>query len=97
MIYYKLSYFFTILPAPYFYKIAKNERIKAFVDGITAAVVGALVGSVLVIAGKSIVDIPTAFIALLSAAVLIYTKKIQEPQLILLAGIIGFVLKSYFI
>ena len=90
-------YFFTILPAPYFYKIAKNERIKAFVDGITAAVVGALVGSVLVIAGKSIVDIPTAFIALLSATVLIYTKKIQEPQLILLAGIVGFVLKSYFI
>ena len=90
-------YFFTILPAPYFYKIAKNERIKAFVDGITAAVVGALAGSVLVIAGKSIVDIPTALIALLSATVLIYTKKIQEPQLILLAGIVGFVLKSYFI
>ncbi len=90
-------YFFTILPAPYFYKIAKNERIKAFVDGITAAVVGALVGSVLVIAGESIVDIPTALIALLSATVLIYTKKIQEPQLILLAGIVGFVLKSYFI
>ncbi len=90
-------YFFTILPAPYFYKIAKNERIKAFVDGITAAVVGALVGSVLVITGKSIVDIPTVFIALISATVLIYTKKIQEPQLILLAGIVGFVLKSYFI
>lgn len=90
-------YFFTILPAPYFYKIVKNERIKAFVDGITAAVVGALVGSVLVIAGKSVVDIPTTLIALLSATVLIYTKKIQEPQLILLAGIVGFVLKSYFI
>jgi chromate transporter len=37
-------YLLTVIPAPYFKRIAKNRSIKAFVDGITAAVVGALVG-----------------------------------------------------
>jgi putative chromate ion transporter len=42
-------YFFTVALAPSFKKIAKNTSIKAFVDGITAAVIGALVGSVIII------------------------------------------------
>jgi len=86
-------YLFTILPAPYFKKIAKNTSIKAFVDGITAAVVGALMGSVFVIASRSIKDIPTLFIALAALLVLIYIKKIKEPTIILSAAIIGIILK----
>jgi chromate transporter len=89
-------YVFTILPAPYFKKIAKNTSIKAFVDGITAAVVGALVGSVFVIATRSIVDVPSAVIAILTILALIYIKKLQEPYIILCAAIIGFLLKTYF-
>lgn len=89
-------YVFTVLPAPYFKKIAKNNSIKAFVDGITAAVVGALVGSVFVIATRSIVDFPSGIIAILTILALIYIKKIQEPYLILIAAIIGFLLKTYF-
>ncbi|WP_353138441.1 chromate efflux transporter, partial [Pseudopedobacter sp.] len=75
-------FLFTVILAPYFKKIAKNASIKAFVDGITAAVIGALVASVIVIATRSIVDVPTALIALTSSLVLIYIKKITEPQLI---------------
>ena len=86
-------YLFTIIPAPYFKKIAKNHSIKAFVDGITAAVVGALMGSVFVIAWRSIRDIPTLFIALASLFVLIYVKKIREPVIILLAAATGIILK----
>ncbi len=56
-------YLFTILPAPYFKKYSKHPGIKAFVDGITAAVIGALVGSVIVIGIRTIKDIPTALIA----------------------------------
>lgn len=41
-------YLLTVIPAPYFKKIAKNKSIKAFVDGITAAVIGALVGAVII-------------------------------------------------
>ncbi len=86
-------YLFTVIPAPYFKKIAKNASIKAFVDGITAAVIGALVGAVVVIAMRSIVDIPTAAIAVATVLALLYIKKIQEPQIILVAAILGVLLK----
>ncbi len=87
-------YLFTILPAPYFKKISKNSSIKAFVDGITAAVVGALVGAVIVIATRSIIDIPTALIAIVSLIVLIYFKKMQEPYIILIAALAGLFIKN---
>lgn len=86
-------YLFTVIPAPYFKKIAKNKSIKAFVDGITAAVIGALVGAVIVIAIRSIVDIPTALIAIATVLALIYIKKIQEPQIIFIAAMLGLILK----
>jgi chromate transporter len=86
-------YLFTIALAPYFKKIAKNTSVKAFVDGITAAVIGALVGAVIVIAKRSIFDIPTILIAIATVLVLLYVKKMPEPAIILIAGFIGFILK----
>jgi chromate transporter len=89
-------YFITLVSAPYFNRIAKNASIKAFVDGITAAVIGALVGAVVIIGIRSIVDIPTAIISIVSVIALIYIKKIREPYIILAAGIIGLLLKTTF-
>jgi chromate transporter len=86
-------YLFTVIPAPYFKKIAKYNSIKTFVEGITAAVVGALTGAVIVIASRSIKDIPTFLIALITLFILIYVKKVKEPILILSAAIIGIILK----
>ena len=86
-------YLFTIALVPSFKKIAQNKSIKAFVDGITAAVVGALVGAVVVIASKSILDISTALIAIVTIFALLYIKKIQEPQIIAVAAILGIILK----
>lgn len=88
-------YLFTILPAPYFKKIAGNKSIKAFVDGITAAVIGALAGAVIVIATRSIIDIPTALVAVATAFALIYIKKIQEPYIILMAALVGMLIKFW--
>jgi chromate transporter len=87
-------YLLTVIPAPYFKKIAKNTSIKAFVDGITAAVIGALVGAVVVIAMGSIIDVPTAAIALGTVLALVFIKRIQEPQIILIAAALGLLLKS---
>lgn len=86
-------YLFTIVLAPYFSKIAKNNSVNAFVEGITAAVVGALVGSVIVIATRNIIDIPTLLIAAATILVLIYYKKIQEPYLIVISAILGMFIK----
>lgn len=88
-------YLLTVIPAPYFKKIAKNTSIKAFVDGITAAVIGALAGAVVIIGIRSITDISTALIAAASVFALIYFKKIQEPYIILVAAIVGLILKSF--
>ncbi len=86
-------YLFTVIPAPYFKKIAHNLSIKGFVEGITAAVVGALAGAVVVIATRSILDIPTAMIAIATIFILIYTKKISEPVIIAIAAIAGIIIK----
>lgn len=89
-------YIITLVTAPYFKKIAKNLSIKAFVDGITAAVIGALVGAVVIIGIRSIVDIPTALIAIASVLALIFLKNIKEPYIIILSALIGLTLKLLF-
>lgn len=87
-------YLFTIAFAPIFKRIGKNASIKAFVDGITAAVIGALVGAVIIIAKGSIIDIITALIAILSVLALLYIKKLKEPVIIIIAAIIGILIKT---
>ncbi len=89
-------YLLTVIPAPYFKKIAKNKSIKAFVDGITAAIIGALVGAVIIIGMRSITDMPTALIAIATLLALIYVKKIQEPYIIIVAAIVGLILKNIY-
>lgn len=84
-------YLFTVIPAPYFKKYGRLPAVKAFVDGITAAAVGAIAGAVLVIAKRSIVDLPTAGLALATLAVLWRFKKLQEPYVILAAAVFGLV------
>lgn len=86
-------YLFTIIPAPYFKKYGSRPSVKHFVEGITAAVIGALAGAVILIAAGNITDIPTALIALFSLLILIYVKKIQEPVIVVCAALIGVALK----
>ncbi|MDE2607659.1 MAG: chromate transporter [Burkholderiales bacterium] len=82
-------YLFTVIPAPYFKKYGRLPAVKAFVDGITAAAIGAIAGSVVVIARRSIVDLPTAAVALVTLAVLWRFRKLQEPYVILAAAAFG--------
>jgi len=89
-------YLFTIALAPFFKRIVHNKNVKAFVEGITAAVVGALVGSVIVIAKRSIIDVPTAFIAICAILSLLYIKKMQEPVIIAIAAVAGVLIKFIF-
>ena len=87
-------YLFTIIPAPYFKKYGKVPGVVAFVDGITAAAIGAITGSVIVIAKRSIVDIPTASIAVVTVFLLWKFKKLQEPVVIAAAAVVGLLVFS---
>ena len=82
-------YLFTILPAPYFKKYGKHPALIAFVDGITAAAIGAIAGSVVVLAQRSIVDIPTALLALVTGFLLWKFKTLKEPIIVIAAALIG--------
>lgn len=82
-------YLFTVIPAPYFKKYGRLPGVIAFVDGITAAAIGAITGSVIVIAKRSIIDVPTALIAIGSVALLWKFKKLQEPVVIAVAAVLG--------
>lgn len=85
-------YFFTILPAPYFKKHGKRPGIVAFVDGVTAAAIGAITGAVIVIGQRSITDLATAALALITVGVLWRFKKLPEPLLVLAAALAGLAL-----
>jgi len=82
-------YLFTILPAPYFKKYGKLPALVAFVDGVTAAAIGAITGAVIVLARRSIVDVPTAIIAGITLVLLFRFKKLQEPVVVAAAALIG--------
>jgi chromate transporter len=88
-------YLFTVALAPSFKKIAKDSSVKAFVEGITAVVIGALVGSVLIIGSRAIVDFPTAIISIGAATALINVKNLREPYIIGIAAILGILLKIF--
>jgi chromate transporter len=84
-------YLATVIAAPYFKKYGKLPALIAFVDGITAAAIGAIAGSVVVIAQRSIIDIPTALLALATAALLWKFKKLPEPVIVIGAALVGIV------
>jgi chromate transporter len=87
-------YLLTVLPAPYVKRFTKNASVRAFVDGITSSVVGALVGAVVVIAMRSINDLPQILIAITSLGALLYWKKLKEPTVIACAAALGLILKT---
>ncbi len=82
-------YLFTILPAPYFKKYGKRPALLAFVDGVTAAAIGAITGAVIVLAQRSIVDLVTALMALVVVGLIWKVKKVPEPALVAVAAIVG--------
>ena len=82
-------YLFTIIPAPYFQRYGKLRGIVAFVDGITAAAVGAISGSVVVLAQRSITDLPTLLLAVAAGTLLWKIKKLPEPVIVAAAALIG--------
>jgi chromate transporter len=86
------TYGVVVLMAPWFRRVAGNRMLKALVDGVTAAAVGALVGAVIVLGRGALVDLTTLAIALATFGVCWRGWKIPEPFLILGAGALGLLL-----
>src|ERR1700720_999361 len=55
-------YLIVIFSAPYYRRFAKNPQVKAFVQGVTAAAVGAIAGAAFILGRRSLIDLPTILI-----------------------------------
>ncbi len=69
----------------------KLPALLAFVNGVTAAAIGAITGAVIVLARRSMTDVPTVVIAVATVALLLKFRKLQEPVVIAAAAVIGLV------
>ncbi len=85
-------YLLVIFAASYYRRFAQNRQVKAFVQGVTAAAVGAIAGAAVILSKRALVDVTTVLISLISFGVLLGFKKIPEPILIVGAGVAGVVL-----
>jgi chromate transporter len=90
-------YLLTIIPAPYFKKHGKRPGIVAFVDGVTAAAVGAIAGAVVVLGRRQLFAEGWApdwikVVLFVATVVLMWRfKKLSEPILVVAAALIGLV------
>lgn len=84
-------YLFVVVPAPYFRRFADNPRVRAFVDGVSAAATGAIAGAAFVLGRRAIVDLKTVCIALAAWLIFSRFKKVPEPLVIAAAGAVGLV------
>jgi chromate transporter len=87
-------YFIVLFGAPYYRRFARNRQVRAFVQGVTAAAVGAIAGAAFILARRSLIDVPTVIIGLVTFAILMLTKKVPEPIVILAAGAVGVLLRG---
>jgi chromate transporter len=86
-------YLIVVLLAPSYKRWAKNPQLNAFVRGVTAAATGAIAGAVIVLARRSVYDVATLMIAVVTLGVLIRWK-VPEPILIACAAVAGLLLRS---
>jgi chromate transporter len=86
-------YLLVVFVAPYYRRFAKNRQVKAFVQGVTAAAVGAIAGAAIILSKRAIMDLQTVLIAAVSLVLLLRFKKMPEPLIILAAGIVGMTVK----
>src|ERR1700722_5188585 len=85
-------YLVVVLLAPSYKRWAKNPQLNAFVRGVTAAATGAIAGAVIVLARRSVYDLPTILICVVSLAIL-FRWKVPEPILIACAAVAGLALR----
>jgi chromate transporter len=86
-------YLLVVFGAPYYRRLANHRQVKAFVQGVTAAAVGAIAGAAIILSKRAVMDLPTVLVAVVSLLLLVRFKKIPEPLIILGAGIVGLTVK----
>jgi chromate transporter len=82
-------YLLTILLAPHYERLKANLRVRAFVDGVTAAATGAIAGAAFVLARRAITDLTTLTVLAATLVLITRLRRLPEPLVIVLAGVVG--------
>jgi chromate transport protein ChrA len=85
-------FFVVVLAAPHYRRFVANTRVKTFVQGVTAGAVGAVAGSVVVLARRALIDLPTVLVFGGTLLALWRVKKLPEPVVIALSAVVGIVI-----
>lgn len=94
-------YLFTIIPAPYFKKHGKRPGIVAFVDGVTAAAVGAIAGAVVILGRRTLLgtgwqpDVIKTAVFAVTLLLVVRFRKIPEPIIVLAAALFGLIVYPF--
>jgi chromate transporter len=86
-------YLFVIIPAPFYSRFSKNKTMRAFVDGVTSAAVGAIAGATIVLGRRALTDWLAVIFFIVPLIVLWRIKRVPEPVVIVVAGVIGILAK----
>ncbi len=87
------AFAFTLLAHDPLERLVSQPKIREFLEGVTAAVVGLIAGTTLALMAVSIVSIPTAVIFVLALAALFYSKsKYAIPLVVAAAALAGYIL-----
>ena len=81
---------FNVVIGRLFLRHRQNLQVRAFVKGATAAAVGAIAGAAVILGQGAIQDAVTAGV-FLAALVVLYFKKLKEPYVIGLTGLVGLI------
>jgi chromate transporter len=85
-------YLFVVILTPFYERIAKHPGVSAFIQGVTAATTGAILGSLFNLGLQTLTDIPSLTIAV-ATAIILFRLKIPEPIIVIVAAGIGLLLK----
>ncbi len=84
---------FVLLTAPLIRALRANHWVRAFLDAVRAAVVGAITASVITLTSAAMVDVPAALIGL-AALIATFYFKVATAWVIIGAGVVGAILRT---
>ena len=90
------AFLFPIFLHRYLVAIAENPRIRPFLLGVTAGVIGLIAAVTVDIVEESVVDVPTALLAVAAFAVLMrFHDKLTVLYVVLGCGIVGAIVQQF--
>lgn len=91
------AFLFTLIGHSFFERMIEDKRLHAFLDGVTAGVVGLIAATALQLLFVALADVPAVIIFLLSlVAVYRWKAKASVVVIVLVAGLLGLLAKSMF-